>query len=146
MYIIGYTFGNHILRLYVAVKLNCRPYIAQYTSPNEKFEYSYPLNDICFTNLQLLITQTDANSKQSLGPRHEPNVQEACVYLFLYVCTVLWAQIPLQFSPFPPPPPPPPKKKTLQILQYVYAADILWRLLQWSPFISTGLDKYKFAA
>ena len=32
-YIIGYTFGNHILRLRlrVAVKLNFRPYIRRYT-------------------------------------------------------------------------------------------------------------------
>ena len=32
----------------VAVKLNFRPYIRRYrpTSPNEKVEYSYPLNDL----------------------------------------------------------------------------------------------------
>ena len=47
-YIVGYTFGNHVLRLRVrvAVKQNFRPYIRRYTSPNENFEYSYPLN-IC---------------------------------------------------------------------------------------------------
>ena len=41
----GYTFGNHVLRLClrVTVKLNFRPYIRRYTSPNENFEYSYPL-------------------------------------------------------------------------------------------------------
>ena len=41
----GYTFGNHVLRLglRVAVQLNFRPYIRRYTSPNENFEYSYPL-------------------------------------------------------------------------------------------------------
>ena len=60
-----YTFGNHVLRLHlrvavklnfrpyirrytsrlrVAVKLNFRAYIRRYTSPNENFEYSYPLN------------------------------------------------------------------------------------------------------
>ena len=46
-YIVGYTFGNHILRLRsrVAVKLDFRPYIRRYTSPNENFEYSYPLID-----------------------------------------------------------------------------------------------------
>ena len=46
-YIVGYTFGNYVLqlRLRVAVKLNFRPYIRRYTSPNENFEYSYPLND-----------------------------------------------------------------------------------------------------
>ena len=45
-YIVGYTFGNHVLwlRLRVAVKLNYRPYIRRYTSPNENFEYSYPLS------------------------------------------------------------------------------------------------------
>ena len=39
-------FGNHILRLCsrVAIKLNFRPYIRRYTSPNENFEYSYPLS------------------------------------------------------------------------------------------------------
>ena len=44
-YIVGYTFGNHVLRLRlrVAVKLNFRPYIRRYTSPNANFEYSYPL-------------------------------------------------------------------------------------------------------
>ena len=44
-YIVRYTFGNHVLRLSssVAVKLNFRPYIRRYTSPNENFEYSYPL-------------------------------------------------------------------------------------------------------
>ena len=26
------------------IKINFRPYIRQYTSPNENFEYSYPLN------------------------------------------------------------------------------------------------------
>ena len=37
--------GYHVLRLRlrVAVKLNFRPYIRRYTSPNENFEYSYPL-------------------------------------------------------------------------------------------------------
>ena len=34
------------LRLCVAVKLNFQPYIQRYTSPNENFEYSYPLNGI----------------------------------------------------------------------------------------------------
>ena len=44
-YIVRYTFGNHVLRLRlcVAVTLNFRPYIRRYTSPNEKFEFSYPL-------------------------------------------------------------------------------------------------------
>ena len=41
-YIVGYTLGIQILRLRlcVAVKLNCRPYIGRYTSPNENFEYT----------------------------------------------------------------------------------------------------------
>ena len=45
-YIVGYTFGNHVLRLRlrVAVKLNFRLYVRRYTSPTENFEYSYPLN------------------------------------------------------------------------------------------------------
>ena len=41
---------NHIQNFYlgryiVAVKLNFRPYMRRYTSPNENFEYSYPLNE-----------------------------------------------------------------------------------------------------
>ena len=32
------------IRSRVAVKLNFRPYIRRYTSPNENFEYIYPLN------------------------------------------------------------------------------------------------------
>ena len=38
--------GNHVLRLrlLVTVKLNFRPYVRRYTSPNENFEYSYPLS------------------------------------------------------------------------------------------------------
>ena len=31
------------IMFYVAVKPNYRQYIQRYTSPNEKFEYSYPL-------------------------------------------------------------------------------------------------------
>ena len=44
-YIVGYTCGNQVLWLlsHVAVKLNFPPYIRRYTSPNENFEYSYPL-------------------------------------------------------------------------------------------------------
>ena len=40
--------GNYVLRLRwrVAVKQNFRPYNRRYTSPNEHFEYSYPLNII----------------------------------------------------------------------------------------------------
>ena len=46
-YNVRYTVGNHVLRLRspVTVKLNFQPYIRQYTSPNENFEYSYPLNE-----------------------------------------------------------------------------------------------------
>ena len=45
---IEYMVGNHILRLctLVTVKLNFQPYIRGYTSPNENFEYSYPLISI----------------------------------------------------------------------------------------------------
>ena len=43
-YIVGYTVGNHVLRLHlrVAVKLDFRPYKQRYTSPNENFRYGYP--------------------------------------------------------------------------------------------------------
>ena len=46
MLVVRTAFGNHVLRLRlrVSVKLNFRPYIRRYTSPNENFEYSYPLN------------------------------------------------------------------------------------------------------
>ena len=42
----GYMSGNHVLRLdsHFAVTLNFRLYNRGYTSPNENFEYSYPLN------------------------------------------------------------------------------------------------------
>ena len=36
VYIVGYTFRNR-------VKLDFRPYIRQYTSPNENFDYGYSL-------------------------------------------------------------------------------------------------------
>ena len=66
-YIVGYTFGNHVLwiRLHVAVKLNFRPYIRRYTSPNENFEYSYPLNIIIILNQNTFI------SLSSLTWQHE---------------------------------------------------------------------------
>ena len=56
-YIVGYTVGNHVLwlRLRVAVKQNFRPYIRLYTSPNENFEYIYPLNDFIFSYFLLLL-------------------------------------------------------------------------------------------
>ena len=42
-YMVGYTFGNYVLRLRsrVAVKRNFRLHIRRYTSPNENFD---PLN------------------------------------------------------------------------------------------------------
>ena len=50
-YIVGYTVGNLVLR--VAVKLNFRPYIRRYTSPNENFEYGYPhSNALLFFSLK----------------------------------------------------------------------------------------------
>ena len=56
-YIVGYTFGNHVLplRLRVAVKLNFQPYIRRYTSPNENFEYSYHLSDMVWYGTKLYI-------------------------------------------------------------------------------------------
>ena len=46
-----YTVVNYVLRLRwrVAVKHNFRPYIRRYTPQNEKFEYSYPLIEICYS-------------------------------------------------------------------------------------------------
>ena len=43
-YIVGYTIENLVLRRHAsgAVKRDFRPYIRQYTSSNEKFEYGYP--------------------------------------------------------------------------------------------------------
>ena len=47
-YIFGYTFGNHVLQLRsrVTINLNFPPYIRRYTSPNDYFEYSYPLIEL----------------------------------------------------------------------------------------------------
>ena len=55
-YIDGYTVANHVLRLRsrVTVNLNLRLYIWRYTSPNENFEYSYPLN-ICIEDLTWVV-------------------------------------------------------------------------------------------
>ena len=62
-------FGNHVLRLRsrVAVKLNFRPYIRRYTSPNENFEYSYPLNytQNYITEPELNIKHTTSNGSNS---------------------------------------------------------------------------------
>ena len=48
IFIWGGIFGNPVLRLRsrAAVKLNFQPYIRRYTSPNEIFEYSYPLSGL----------------------------------------------------------------------------------------------------
>ena len=50
-YIVGYPFGNHVLRLRlrVALKLNFRPYIRRYTSPNVNFEYGNPHSNALIT-------------------------------------------------------------------------------------------------
>ena len=65
-YIVGYTFGNHVLRLYsrVAVQLNFRPYIRRYASLYEKFEYSYPLIDDV---TELMFTVNDVRCTQRLN-------------------------------------------------------------------------------
>ena len=50
-YVVVYTVGNYVLRLRwrVAVKkLKFRPYIRRYTSPNDKFQYSYPLSFLLY--------------------------------------------------------------------------------------------------
>ena len=36
IHIVGYTFKNHVVKTFL-------PYVRRYTSPNENFEYSYPL-------------------------------------------------------------------------------------------------------
>ena len=43
VHIVGYTVGNLVLwrRASKALKLNFRPYIRRYTSPDENFEYGY---------------------------------------------------------------------------------------------------------
>ena len=43
-YIVGYTVGNFVLRRRVSgtAKRDFQPYIRQYTSPNQNFEYGYP--------------------------------------------------------------------------------------------------------
>ena len=54
-------FGNHVLRLRsrVAVKLNFPPYIRRYTSPNENFEYSYPLIKLPFVFKTFVLSDFD---------------------------------------------------------------------------------------
>ena len=49
------TSRNHILRLRLrfTIKLNFRPYMRRYTSPNESFEYSYPLT--IFSSISLTL-------------------------------------------------------------------------------------------
>ena len=44
------------LHLRAAVKLNFRPYIRRYTSANENYEYSYPLNNILRRNWKDIIS------------------------------------------------------------------------------------------
>ena len=50
-YIVGYTVGNLVLRRRVsgAIKRDFQTYIRRYTSPNETFEYGYPLNNALLT-------------------------------------------------------------------------------------------------
>ena len=50
-YIVGYTVGNLVLRRRVsgAVKRDFRTHIQRYTSPNENFEYGYPLSNAVLT-------------------------------------------------------------------------------------------------
>ena len=57
-YINEYTVGNHVLWLgsRVNVKLSFQPYIQQYTSQNEKFDYSYRLNHSCSRSVKLGMT------------------------------------------------------------------------------------------
>ena len=49
-YIVGYTFGNFVLRCGVsgAVKHDFRTCILRYTSPNDKLEYGYPHSNVLF--------------------------------------------------------------------------------------------------
>ena len=71
-YIVGYTFGNHVLRLRlrVAVKLHFRPYIRRYTSPNGNFEYSNPLSGLRIL-LHGVISLPDATSYDKSMLRHK---------------------------------------------------------------------------
>ena len=46
------------IMFYGSAKLNFGPYIQEYTSPNENFEYSYPLSDE-FLNWNLLLGNLD---------------------------------------------------------------------------------------
>ena len=42
VYMVVYPFKNYVLRRHMAPLKNFRPYIRQYTSPNNNFEYNYP--------------------------------------------------------------------------------------------------------
>ena len=65
-YIVGYTFGNYVLRLSsrVAVKLNSRPYIRRYTSPNENLEFPKWLTFVVYCD-HTYHTSVGLNSLQS---------------------------------------------------------------------------------
>ena len=78
----GYTVGNHVLRIRsrVAVKLNLRPYIRRYTSPNAIFEYSYPLNVITMCERQRV-------KSRSILYRNEYGLGWFMVYFRVRVCT-----------------------------------------------------------
>ena len=90
-YIVGYTFGNHVLRLRsrVAVKLNFRPHIRRYTSPNENFEYSYPLigllkHNTGITQTLCLLLSSASNLCKQFGLRSGRTKCWACSWFKLF--------------------------------------------------------------
>ena len=58
-YIVRYAVGNLVLWRCAsgAVKRDFRPYIRQYTSPNENFEYGYPHSNALLQFLQIVVLQ-----------------------------------------------------------------------------------------
>ena len=68
--ILRYTVGNYVLllRSCVAVKLNFRLYIQQYTSRNEIFKYSFPLNVSWKMRRLIFIITIISVKKDSLFP------------------------------------------------------------------------------
>ena len=52
---------------HVTVKLNFQPYIQRYTSPNENFEYSYPLVQVSNLSSERDIKLTSVQKKVQVG-------------------------------------------------------------------------------
>ena len=73
-FIVGYMVGNHVLK---RVELNFRLYTRRYTSSNDFFEYSYPLNVwlLRYPELCVDLVSFDLYAVASSLSRHDHNVE-----------------------------------------------------------------------